>query len=68
VFSIKSINALFSLKTVTPSQLQDEPLQYSPTARPVEVYDIPSSTILHRGQTFFNQVKLEIPCFKNMDN
>jgi len=29
---------------------------YSPSARPVEVYDMPSSTILHRGQRFFDQV------------
>ncbi|KAL8828675.1 MAG: hypothetical protein Q9191_002449 [Dirinaria sp. TL-2023a] len=53
----KTINALSSLKSVTPSSLIDEPLQFSPTARPVEIYDIPSSTILHRGQTFFGQVR-----------
>lgn len=47
---------MFSLKTATPIALQDEPLAYSPTARPVEVYDIPSSTILHRGQTFFDKI------------
>ena len=54
---LKAINALSSLKTVTPGALIDEPLHFSPTARPVEIYDIPSSTILHRGQTFFGQVR-----------
>jgi len=29
---------------------------YSPTARAVEMYDMPSSQILHRGQTFFDKV------------
>lgn len=47
---------MFALKSATPTQLLDEPLGYSPTARPVELYDIPSSTILHRGQTFFDKV------------
>lgn len=44
------------MKGATPQSLLDEPLGYSPTARPVEVYDIPSSTILHRGQTFFDKL------------
>ncbi|MCJ1477498.1 hypothetical protein MMC13_006170 [Lambiella insularis] len=52
----KAINALFSLKTVTPSTLLDEPLAFSPTSRPAEVYDVPPSRILHRGQTFFDKV------------
>ncbi|MCJ1314356.1 hypothetical protein MMC25_008038 [Agyrium rufum] len=52
----KAINALFSLKGVTPAALQDEPLGFSPSSRPVEVYDMPSSAILHRGQTFFDNV------------
>ena len=47
---------MLSLKTVTPPTLQDEPLTYSPTARSVELYDIPASTILHRGQTFFDKI------------
>jgi hypothetical protein len=29
---------------------------YSPSARPVEVYDMPSSQILYRGQKFFDKV------------
>lgn len=29
---------------------------FSPSARPVEVYDVPSSRILHRGQVFFDKV------------
>ncbi len=52
----QAINALFALKGVTPPSLLDEPLGYSPTARPVEVYDMPSSQILHRGQTFFDKI------------
>lgn len=50
------INALLALKGATPQALLDEPLAYSPTARPVEVYDISSSQILHRGQTFFDRI------------
>lgn len=50
------INALLALKAATPAGLLDEPLAYSPTARPVEVYDISSSQILHRGQTFFDRI------------
>lgn len=53
---IQAINALFALKGATPPVFLDEPLGYSPTARAVEVYDIPSSTILHRGQTFFDKI------------
>ncbi|KAL8682160.1 MAG: hypothetical protein Q9186_001781 [Xanthomendoza sp. 1 TL-2023] len=52
----KSINALFALKRVTPPALFDEPLAYSPTQRSVELYDIPSSRILQRGQSFFDQI------------
>lgn len=52
----QSINALFSLKTVTPPMLLDEPLAFSPTSRAVELYDVPVSRILHRGQTFFDKV------------
>ncbi|KAI9817747.1 MAG: hypothetical protein M1827_000866 [Pycnora praestabilis] len=56
IITDKTINALFALKEQTPEPLQDPPLGYSPTARSVEVYDIPSSQILHRGQTFFDRV------------
>lgn len=41
---------------MTPEALQDEPLSYSPTARPIDVYDVPSSQILQRGQTFFDKI------------
>lgn len=50
------INALLALKTATPTGLLDEPLAYSPTARPAEVYEMSSSAVLHRGQTFFDRV------------
>ncbi|KAL8282937.1 hypothetical protein RB597_010357 [Gaeumannomyces tritici] len=52
----KTINALMELKKHTPPQLVDEPLGYSPTSRAVEMYDVPSSQILHRGQHFFDMV------------
>ncbi|KAL1878049.1 hypothetical protein VTK73DRAFT_8184 [Phialemonium thermophilum] len=52
----KTINSLLELKKVTPAELIDEPLAYSPTARPVDIYDVPSSQILHRGQTFFDMI------------
>jgi alkylhydroperoxidase/carboxymuconolactone decarboxylase family protein YurZ len=31
-------------------------MTYSPSSRPSEIYDMPMSSILHRGQTFFNTV------------
>ena len=52
----KAINALLSLKSATPPPLLDEPLGYSPTARPSDVYDVPQSAVLHRGQKFFDQL------------
>ncbi|OCL13963.1 carboxymuconolactone decarboxylase [Glonium stellatum] len=52
----KTINGLFALKAATPSELLDEPMGYSPSARRVEVYDMPSSQILCRGQKFFEKV------------
>ena len=52
----KSINALAALKKVTPPALQDEPLTYSPSQRPIELYDIPSSRIMNRGQNFFDKI------------
>ena len=53
---IKAINALFSLKSATPTPLLDEPLGYSPTARPSDLYNVPQSAVLHRGQNFFNRI------------
>ena len=52
----QSINSLTELRRQTPSNLLDEPLTYSPTARPSELYDVPSSTILHRGQRYFDMI------------
>ncbi|KAL8999698.1 MAG: hypothetical protein Q9169_001515 [Polycauliona sp. 2 TL-2023] len=52
----KSINALYALKGATPQSLIDEPFGYSPTGRAVELYDVPSSKILQRGQAFFDQI------------
>ncbi|KAK5018259.1 hypothetical protein LTR39_001083 [Cryomyces antarcticus] len=51
-----TINALFALKTATPPHLLDEPMAYSPSARPAEVSSVPTSQILHRGQRFFDKV------------
>ena len=44
-----------ALKTATPPNLLDEPLSYSPTGRPVELYDVPPSTILSRGEKYFSK-------------
>lgn len=52
----KTINALFALKEATPVNLRDEPLGFSPTARTVDLYTTQASTILQRGQKFFDQV------------
>ncbi|KAL8782822.1 MAG: hypothetical protein Q9213_005061 [Squamulea squamosa] len=52
----KSINALLALKKVTPQALVDEPLGYSPTGRSMELYDVPSSKIMQRGQLFFDHI------------
>jgi hypothetical protein len=41
---------------VTPAHLVDEPLEYSPTLRPIDIYDTPSSQILQRGQHFFDML------------
>ena len=53
---MKTINALLALKEATPSELQDEPLGYSLTARRAELYDAPPSQILKRGQIFFDKI------------
>lgn len=53
---MQSINSLTELRRHTPADLLDEPLQYSPTSRPSELYDVPSSTILHRGQKYFDMI------------
>ena len=34
----------------------DEPFGYSPTGRSAELYDIPSSKTMQRGQAFFDQI------------
>ena len=44
-----------ALKTATPPSLIDEPLGYSPTGRPVELYDVPPSAILSRGEKYFSK-------------
>ena len=46
----------FSLKSATPPSLLDEPLGYSPTGRPSDLYNFRQSAVLHRGQTFLNKV------------
>lgn len=52
----KIINGMLALKDATPPELLDEPKGYSPTSRPVEVYDTPSPQILQRGQEFFDKL------------
>jgi hypothetical protein len=44
------------LKKVTPVEFQDQPLAYSPTSRAEDIYDVPSSQILRRGQAFFDKI------------
>jgi alkylhydroperoxidase/carboxymuconolactone decarboxylase family protein YurZ len=52
----QTINALLSLKAATPPHLQDAATEPSPSSRARDIYDTPSSTILDRGQKFFNRV------------
>lgn len=52
----KTINALFALKEATPANLRDEPLGFSPTGRTADIYTSQASTVLQRGQKFFDQV------------
>ncbi|ROW15378.1 hypothetical protein VPNG_02247 [Cytospora leucostoma] len=51
----KSINALHELKQVVPAHLSDEPYGESPTNRRRDIYETPQSTVLDRGEVFFNQ-------------
>ncbi|KAI0168120.1 AhpD-like protein [Pestalotiopsis sp. NC0098] len=53
----KTINALLSLKQVTPAELIDEPgSSSSPTGRLGDIHDVPSSEILERGRVFFDKI------------
>ncbi|KAH8200293.1 hypothetical protein TruAng_005566 [Truncatella angustata] len=52
----KTINSLLSLKQVTPPELIDEPGSPSPTGRLRDLYDVPASEVLRRGQSFFEKV------------
>ena len=70
MFDVPTINSLLSLKSGTPCNLLDESLGYSPTGRPSEIYDIPQSTILFRGQKFFDKIygKVSKRVMSQMDN
>jgi hypothetical protein len=52
----QTINSLLSLKEVTPPELLDDPGAPSPTGRRRDIYEVPSSEILHRGQLFFDKI------------
>ncbi|KAK8136929.1 carboxymuconolactone decarboxylase [Apiospora sp. TS-2023a] len=52
----KSINALLSLKEVTPPELLEEPGTSSATGRDRDIYNTPPSGIIGRGQTFFDKL------------
>ncbi|ETS80040.1 hypothetical protein PFICI_07569 [Pestalotiopsis fici W106-1] len=52
----KTINALLSLKQVTPDELIDEPGAPSPTGRMEDIHNVPYSEILERGRTFFDMI------------
>lgn len=51
----KTINALLELKQHTPPHLLDDPMKESPSGRTIEMYDVDSSKVLHRGETFFSK-------------
>ncbi|KAK8035015.1 AhpD-like protein [Apiospora rasikravindrae] len=52
----KTINALLSLKEVTPAELLEEPGTPSLTERQRDIYETPPAEILGRGQTFFDKI------------
>ncbi|KAI1853561.1 hypothetical protein JX266_001545 [Neoarthrinium moseri] len=52
----KTINSLLSLKGATPPGMLDEPGYPSPTGRVKDVYEVPCSEVLQRGQTFFDKI------------
>ncbi|KAK7967413.1 uncharacterized protein PG986_001690 [Apiospora aurea] len=52
----KTINALLSLKEVTPAELLEEPGTPSLTERQRDIYETPPAEILGRGQAFFDQI------------
>ncbi|KAK7935148.1 hypothetical protein PG985_000643 [Apiospora marii] len=52
----KTINALLSLKEVTPPELLEEPGESSPTERQRDIFETPPAKILGRGQTFFDKL------------
>ena len=54
--TLQTINALLAMKNVSSGHLLDDPLGFSPSSRPVELYDMPSSHILQRGEQFFDTV------------
>ncbi|KAL1837326.1 hypothetical protein VTJ49DRAFT_3985 [Mycothermus thermophilus] len=71
----RTINALLELKKVTPEELLDTPepsteTSSSLTGRRADVYDIPTSQVLQRGQTFFNDIygKVARRVMSQMDN
>ena len=51
----QSINAMSALKLATPSCLVDRRFGFSPTGRAVEIYNVPSSVMLSRGQQYFSK-------------
>lgn len=51
----QTINALQELKRVVPAELLDEPRGESPTGRRQDVYAMPTSAVLDRGQEFFDK-------------
>ncbi|KAI8656733.1 hypothetical protein NCS56_01278100 [Fusarium sp. Ph1] len=52
----RAINALLTLKTVTPEDLLDATPGDKPSPRFKDVYQTPPLEVLERGQTFFNQI------------
>ncbi|KAH7032884.1 AhpD-like protein [Microdochium trichocladiopsis] len=65
----KSINALMSLKQVTPQQLLDDEAVYSSGSRLQDLSRISQEQILYRGQSFFDKLygKLSRRVMRQMD-
>ncbi|EFX01450.1 putative carboxymuconolactone decarboxylase [Grosmannia clavigera kw1407] len=52
----KTINAMMELATVTPDDLVDAPIGFSPASRSGDLCYTSSAQILQRGQSFFNRI------------
>ncbi|CAJ0551149.1 Ff.00g110790.m01.CDS01 [Fusarium sp. VM40] len=56
VGTIRTINALLSLKSATPEDLLDESGTYDASPRHKDIYDSSPTQVLERGQSFFEKI------------